>query len=203
MAVIVNPNYKPATECRLALEANLKASMEKTGETLNRIERMKISEKIAEDAVMSLLKPIAGRFIDANKLKVNQPGYDFLIDDSLRVQVKGNSFVECVQWTHKGNDPSLACLAYDVIVIVDIGVAIKKDFGRLAKYNIETKDTVDFYIIPRDEVLNHLTTCRENKMGKVIYWYKRELNQEHKEYKMQYFNLPKYKNNFAILNDLL
>jgi len=203
LAIIVNPNYKLAIEHKMALETNLKAAMEKTGEPLGRIERMKLSETIAEDAVKALLKPIEGRFIDANKIKVNQPGYDFLIDNIHRIQIKGSSFVECVQWTHKGKDPSLACLAYDIIIIVDIGVAINKNFGRLAKYNIETKDTVDYYIIPKDEVLSHLTTCRENKMGKVIYWYKRELNKEHKEYKMQYFNLPKYKNNFDILNNLL
>ena len=203
MSVIVNPNYRPAIEHRMALEANLKASIEKTGGTLGKNERMKLSEKIAEDAVKSLLAPIEGRFIDANKLKVNQPGYDFLIDNSLRVQVKGNTFVECVQWIHKGHDPSLACLGYDVIIIVDIGVTLNKDVGRLSKYNIETKDTVDYYIIPIIDVLNQLNFCIENKAGKIICWYKRELNKETIDYKRQFFELPKYLNNFSILNNML
>jgi len=203
LSLIVNPDFKLATAHKAALEASLQATLEKKGKPLGRLERIKLSESIAEDAVKALLQPIAGRFIDANTIKFNQPGYDFLIDDRIRVQIKGSSFVECVQWSHKGSDPNLACLSYDVIIVVDIGVAIRKDFGRLAKYNMETKDTVDFYIIPQHEMLRYLQVCRENKMGKIIYWYKRDLSKDNKEYKMQYFELPNYKNNFDVLNSLL
>lgn len=201
---IVDPFYRPPEKLRKVLQEGVRNNILKQGPRLSKTERIRISEKIAEDAVEALLAPFTGRYVNANKLRLNQPGYDYLIDDNLRIQVKGSSYVETVQFSHKTGDvASLACLGYDVIIIVDIGVTLESNFGRLAKHEIPVKDTVDFYIIPINVVISHLPHAMENKAGRYVTWWKRPLNPNTKEYQKQFFEFPNYSNNFGVLDNLI
>lgn len=201
---IANPLYRPPVKLRNALQSAVRYDVLKQGPGLSRDERIRVSEQIAEEAVEALLAPFTGKFINANTLRMNQPGYDYLIDNNLRLQVKGSSYVETVQFCHKSGDVAfLPCLGYDVIIIVDIGVTMESNFGRLAKYDIPVKDTVDFYIVPIEEVIAHLPHAIENKAGRYVTYWKRPLNPNTKEYQKQFFNFPKYRNNFGILDNLI
>jgi hypothetical protein len=178
-----DPLYQPPIKLRNALQEGVRCDVLKQGPGLSKAERIRISEQIAEEAVEALLAPLAGRFVNANTLRMNQPGYDYLVDNTLRLQVKGSSYVETVQFCHKSGDAtSLPCLRYDVIIIVDIDVFLESNFGRLAKYEIPVKDTVDFYIVPIDEIIAHLPHAIENKAGRYVTWWKRPLNPNTKEY---------------------
>jgi hypothetical protein len=201
--VIVNPHYCPDEKDLFSLEMNLRSQVE-TGKTLlSKSERTAISERIAEEAIRVLLAPLGERAKDANAKRLNQPGYDFTIDDNIRIQVKGNTFVECVQWSHKGSSPYDADLEYDVLIAVDIGIVLRKDFGRLKRYNLPKMDTVDFYIVPNEVVRKYLPTARKTKAGTFLYRYHRPLNINTKEYKNQFFQMSEYKNRFDLLNTIL
>ena len=201
---IVDPLYRPPEKLRNALQESVRYDVLKQGSGLSKTERIRISEKIAEEAVEALLASFTGRVVNANTLRINQPGYDYLVDNNLRLQVKGSSYVETVQFSHKSGDIAfLACLGYDVIIIIDIGVTLESNFGRLAKYEIPVKDTVDFYIVPLDEIIVHLPNAIENKAGRYVTWWKRPLNPNTKEYQKQFFKFPEYRNNFRVLDNLI
>jgi hypothetical protein len=74
--------------------------------------RKKLVGKIAEEAVAALLRKLSPphTVIDANReLAMNYPGYDFLVDDRLRIQVKGSPWVELIGWQRQ------ECVDYYVI----------------------------------------------------------------------------------------
>lgn len=203
MTLIVNPLYAPPDELRAALQEDHKSFILHKRHTIDAHNRRKISERIAEDAVEALFVPTKERIVNANALRRNQPGYDYLLDDKVKIQVKGNTWAEMVQFVHKGDDPSLPCLDYDVIIVVDIGSILESNFGKLEKYNLKANDHVDFYIFPRAIVLSQLKFSMINQARIYVYYYKYPLNPTTKECQKQFLDFPTYRNRFDILNSIL
>jgi hypothetical protein len=79
-----------------------------------------LSDRLATAAAWALLRQLVPRHrvVDANSQRRNQPGYDFLIDGRVRVQLKGGTFVESIGWAHTP-DPKAADLAFDVLLAVE------------------------------------------------------------------------------------
>ncbi|MTH94969.1 hypothetical protein [Roseibium sp. RKSG952] len=163
---------------------------------------MKLSDEIGTLAVADLLLPLTnqGHVVeDANNIRMNQPGYDFIVDRSFRIQVKTGTYVESFGWAHKVGG-SGADLEFDFLIGVDLGVLLNGNLGRLATKNIPIKDTPDFYLIPGDVVRSWVKQERRvNKRGNHIYYYKRKLNQNTKEAQTQTLELFDYLNNFDLL----
>ncbi len=203
MSLLVNPLYAPTDELKAALQEEHKSFTIYKKHIIDTASRKKMSERIAEDAVEALFAPIKWRVVNANILRKNQPGYDYLIDGKVKVQVKGNTWAEMVQFLHKGDDPSLPCLDYDVIIIVDIGAILQSNFGKLEKYNLKASQHVNFYIFSREVVLAQLKYSMINKAGIYVYYYKYPLNPSTKECQKQFLDFPTYRNRFDILNSFL
>jgi len=203
MSLIINPFYAPSDDLRTALQEDHESYTLYKKHTIDKVTRKKISERIAEDAVEALFAPIKERLVNANTIRKNQPGYDYLIDGQLKIQVKGNTWAEMVQFLHKGDDPTLPCLDYDIIIIVDIGAILESNFGKLKKHDLKASKHVDYYIMPRDIVLSQLKYSMINQAGIYVYYYKYDLNPSTKECQKQFIDFPKYRNRFDLLNNII
>lgn len=108
---------------------------------------------------------------DANLKRRNQPGFDVLIDGSYRVQVKGNTNFQTVQFSHKSLDG--ADLDYDLVLVVDIGVTLDGNDASKPLTFAPVKTCADIYAVPNSVVRNWLAEGRcVNKRGNWIHFYK-------------------------------
>lgn len=140
---------------------------------------------------------------DANLRRRNQPGYDFLIDGRIRIQLKGNSFVESIGWAHTP-DPAAPDLGFDLLVAADLGVVLDGRVGRLAAKPIPVKPVIDFYLVPGDVVRSWVAQRRRvNARGAHIYLYKYPLTPGTREDQGQTRELAEWQGRFDVLDRLL
>ncbi|MEX1663777.1 hypothetical protein AB4874_19600 [Thioclava sp. 15-R06ZXC-3] len=170
---------------------------------LTGVARMRLSDRLATQATHQLLNALLGRVhkvSDANDIRRNQPGYDFIVDDHFRVQVKAGCYVESFGWAHKVGG-SGADLDFDFLLGVDLGVMLNGRQGRLARVDIPVKPFPDFYCIPGATVREWVDLGRRvNARGNHIYLYKRPINLETKEAQRQTLELADYLGRFDLLS---
>jgi hypothetical protein len=144
-----DPEFRPTEPERALLESCVHASVLRRPPPMPGHERARLSDRPATEAANALLSRLAPicRVKDANHVRRNQPGYDFLVDGRIRVQLKGNGFVESIGWAHSP-DLAAADLAFDLLLAVDLGVVLDGRVGRLAAKPIPVKPFVDYYLVP-------------------------------------------------------
>jgi hypothetical protein len=172
-------------------------------------ERKKLSGDLAMDATMALLAPArkAMSVVDVNDARRNMPGYDILVADHLRIQVKGGTYVDSVGWAHTAHNPAAADLAFDIEIVVDVGVVLDpRPLGRRndGRDQVPLKPHVDFYIIPGEVVRSQVGRADHiNGRGAHLYLYKRTKKAGDQEYRGQWFELPTWRNRFDVLEAAL
>jgi hypothetical protein len=122
MIGLKNPNFVIDPNTRRLLNEAVRADVLGRPSPFMRGERKRLSERLATEATLALLAPIRSshKVEDANEQRRQMPGYDLVIDQRLRIQVKGGTYVESVGWT-QSDSPNAADLEYDVLVLVDLG----------------------------------------------------------------------------------
>ncbi len=166
---------------------------------------MRLPDRLATEAANALFSRLAPvcPVQDANHIRRNQPGNDFLADGRIRVQLKGNSFVESIGWAQTP-DPAAADLAFDLLLAVDLGVVLDGRVGRLAGQPIPVKPFVDYYLVPGAVVREWVALGRRvNGRGAHIYLYKYPLQPGIKEEIGQTQELADWRGRFAVLASLL
>jgi hypothetical protein len=169
----------------------------------SRGERHRLSEMLAMDAAMAMLRPVRRLMTVIDDLRRNMPGYDILVGDRLRIQVKGGTYVDSIGWTHTAGLPEAKDLQLDIEVVVDIGVVLNpRPFGprRDGRDQIPLQPHVDFYIIPGDVVRAQVATgARVNRAGAHLYLYKQRLRPGTKEHERQWLGLAEWRNRFDVI----
>lgn len=198
---IRNPDFRPDPVDLGVLQARF---FERFGGAAPRIGVHKIkgvTDRIAEracEAVLLQLSP-AHTWINANSLRTNNPGFDYLIDGRTRIQVKGSSHVEQPGWHHKP-DPRHKSLEFDLLFLVDVGVCLETNAGRFAKYRWRRNDTVDYYIVPNAIVREWVRNPRYPNSGRLeIYWNRRPFGPSTKQHLGQTMEIQTYKDRFDLL----
>lgn len=203
-AGLVDPCFRPPEEERRLLEGCVHASVLRRPAPLSPAERVALSDRLATEAAWALLGQLRPhwRVEDANARRRNQPGYDFLLDGRVRVQLKGGTFVESIGWTHKG--PGRADLDFDVLLAVDLGVTLDGGVGRLANKGIPVKPHADFYVVPGEVVRAWVAEGRRvNARGTHIYMYKYPLRPGTRENLCQTPELAGWRCRFDVLTAAL
>lgn len=186
------------------LQACVSGDLQRKPKPLSGINRTRLSDRLATRAAQQLFDALFGdrhRVQDANKLRRNQPGYDFIVDDQFRIQVKAGCYVESFGWAHKVGG-SGADLDFDFLLGVDLGVMLDGRQGRLASVDIPVKPFPDFYCIPGVAVRNWVELGRRiNARGNHLYLYKRPINPKTKEAQRQTLELADYRGRFDLLTE--
>lgn len=203
--MLADPRFMLPEHTRRLLEDCVRASVLGTPSPLAARQRIALSDELATAAAWALLRQLQPhhQVIDANHLRRNQPGYDFLIDGRVRLQLKGGTFVESIGWAHTP-DPRAADLDFDILLAVDMGVTLDGRVGRLACKPIPVQEAVVYYVVPGDIVRSWVTEGRRiNKRGAHIYLYKYPLKKGCKEEYCQTYELATWRNRFDVLKAAL
>ena len=196
--MIVDPLFKPPAEMLDVLQLRKEG---KIGP--NQVKN--VTERIAEMACEALLDqlPERHRWQNANSIRRNQAGYDFIVDDQVRIQVKGTDAIEQVGFAFKP-DPTHPSLDFDVFVFVHIGACLKSDFGRFAQYGWPVSEHVHYYVIPNTIVRGWVEKPRYLNTGRVeIYWNRRPFAPDSKQHRLQTREILEYRNRFEEITRLL
>lgn len=192
-----NPGFQPA---RVDLDI---LNSRKQNRTRERVKS--VTEHIAEAACEALLRqlPAPHSWRNANAARRNQPGYDYLIDERIRIQVKGTDAIEQVGWAHK---PDLAhpSLDYDVLLFVHVGICLDPAFGRFTKYQLLSQPYVDYYVIPNAVVREWVSSPRYANKGRVeLYFNQRPFSPTSRQHLGQTREILSCKDRFEILEKLI
>jgi hypothetical protein len=163
--------------------------------------REALSERLAMRAVIhELQRRFPGSSIeDANASRKNQPGFDVLIDRKVKIQIKGSTYVECVQWFMK---PSLSesSMDFDYLIAVDLGCMLNSNVGRLAKWGLRIRSEPDFYVLPKVRVETMLANPRMvNGRGVAFYLYHRPVKPGTSEDIGQFKELAAFRSRFDLI----
>ena len=165
-----------------------------------------VTERIAEEACEALLRQLEAqqhKWVSANAVRRNQRGYDYLVNDKIRVQVKGTDTVEQVGWAHKP-DITHPSFDFDVLVFVHVGACLDTSYGKFAKYNWKAQPFVDYYIIPNEIIRQWVGNPRYLNKGRVeLYWNRRPYPADSKQHMGQTREILEYRDRFDHLVDLL
>ncbi|QQP91271.1 hypothetical protein IGS68_08725 [Skermanella sp. TT6] len=210
MISIANPLWRPSEAIvqRLNLAVLQEIGTGKSNE-FGRNERHHISRTLAMDATMAMLAPAAKIMpvVDADEIRRNMPGYDILVGDRLRVQVKGGTYVDSIGWAHTANRPEAADLNFDIEIAVDIGAILDpRPLGRRrdGREDIPMRRYVDFYIIPGDVIRAQVAKgIHVNGRGVHLYLYKRRIRPGTKEHDCQWFGMAEWRNRFDVVENAL
>jgi hypothetical protein len=113
-----------------------------------------IAELVAMERIAIALP--GSRVMNANDVRRNNPGYDLLVDDRVRIQVKGSAWVELIGWSHVSDVKDVG-LDYDAVAFVDLGCCIDGRVGRLTHILPAPRTEPDIYIVPVTDVRAFLT----------------------------------------------
>lgn len=173
--------------------------------------RKTTSERIAVTASERLLSSLGPGWtvIDANTIKRNMDGHDLLVSRTgaparrLRIQVKGSSYIENLQWWPRANTDA-ADWGYDVLLLVDIGVTMAAP-GRFAKLEPFRHPHVVFYVFSRSQAVSELAhAIRDPEDEKVFiyrYWLPRRANSLEGNHQIQDIGL--YRGRFETIEKAL
>jgi hypothetical protein len=201
-SLLKDPLYRPSPDVHRMLEDDVRSDVLRQQRVLTSQERRVLSDKLAMAATTLLLKQLEPTYkvVDANIIRRNHPGFDFLIDDKIRVQVKGATYVEGFGWPVSRE----ASLDFDVLVWVDVGVTLNGNVGRLATVNLPVKPHADFYIVPIAVIRQWLARTQAiNGRGTNIYLWKRPLKPGSKEEREQTRDLANWVGRFDVIEGLL
>jgi len=204
MTRIKNPCFRLNEADAELLTRDVHAEVLKQPRVLTRQARTRLSDRLATEAVSTLLAQLEPEWTvqDANAIRNNNPGYDFLVGENLRVQVKGNTYVEVLNWTHPRelDHPSLG---FDVLVLVDIGTTIDANVGRL-RGKLPIREDVDYYIVPGSVVRDWVRTTKGRRGDSAsIYLWRIERRPDSAEYRNQTRELRDWRNRFDVLERML
>lgn len=118
---------------RTVLNAYVAASVNAGPKPIGVPAREELSESVAVEASLATLRQLfpGEHCTDANLLRANQPGFDILLGNRIRIQVKGSSYVEGVQFFLRP-DVDGAHMDFDFLICVDMGVTLEKAMEDLA-----------------------------------------------------------------------
>jgi len=200
--MLMDPMYRPSSTDLDLLQADVCADVLRQTRLLTPHQRRAMSDRLAIEAALAVLRQLEPRHsvADANTVRRNQPGFDFLVDGGIKVQVKGATYVEGFGWAVK----SEKALDFDVLIYVDIGVVINGNVGRLSSAAIPVKPYADYYIVPINIVKELLNKRRAiNGRGNNLYLWKRLLNPNTAEYRGQAVELLEWLGRFDVIDQLL
>ena len=200
--MLKDPLYRPSSIDLDLLQRDVRTDVLKQPRILTRSQRVALSERLATEAALALLRQLEPIHIvvDANKLRFNQPGYDFIVDNKVKIQVKGATFVEGWGWAVKGEKS----LDFDVLLYIDIGVVVDGNVGRLAKTPIAVKSYADFYVVPISVVRMWLDRkLAINARGNNLYLWKTRLNPNTAEYRNQTVEFLDWRGRFDVIDNLI
>jgi hypothetical protein len=205
--MISNPHYRLAPDLLRRLTEAVDADVTRRAPPFTPYERKRISAHIGLDAMDALLKPCKGRVevVDATYRRQRKNiHYDFLLDGRIRVKAKCGTYVESIGWTQK-EDPDGTDLDFDVLVVVDAGVTLSSAVGRLARYAIPMRETVDYYVLPQPVVRRWvMERGYVNGKGVQIYLYKRPFDRPGTAEEMgETRELAEFRNRFDPLNEAI
>ena len=125
---------------------------------------------IGERCAIALLKeklPKSVAVFDANRTRMNQPGYDLELVGKQRVlvSVKALSHVEGFGWMQKNTAKSLN---FDYLLHINFGCMLTP-MGRCSKYGIPVKGEPEAYVVPK-EVVQHLRARGSGSLGWIYCW---------------------------------
>jgi len=107
-----------------------------------------VGERCAK-ALLSERFPSA-TIMDANEVRMNQSGHDFVVSDKGRalVSVKALAHVEGFGWLQGSSEKSLA---FDIVLHINFGCMLTPK-GRYARFGIPVRQGPEVYIVPRRTV---------------------------------------------------
>jgi hypothetical protein len=158
---------------RVLLEQCVQGALFKRPKPISKHQHRVVTDRLATDVAKGYLRHLlpTASIVDANELRVNQPGHDILVNDSHRIQVKGNSNFQDVQFAHRY--PPGVDLAYDTVLVIDIGITLNGNNPSDPANHVPVKAYPDIYVVPNPIVRNWLEERRcLNKRGNWIHFYK-------------------------------
>lgn len=200
--MLKDPLYRPSPSDLDLLQRDVRTDVMKQPRILTRQQRVALSDRLATEAAVALLRQLEPihTVVDANKVRFNQPGFDFLIDGKIKIQVKGATFVEGWGWAVKGEKS----LDFDVLLYIDIGVIVDGNVGRLAKRPIPVKPYADFYVVPISVVRVWLDRkLAINARGNNLYLWKTELTPGTAEHRNQTVEFRDWRGKFDVIDRLI
>jgi hypothetical protein len=202
---LTNPRAAPtADQLRTLNDARRIKLLRETAPRPSQSELAALSDEIATAALWALLRPYQDAgipVVDANDWRRNQPGYDFLVDDRVRIQLKSSSYLDCIGWAQKTG----AAMEFDVLVFVDIGITMDKSYyAPLAPHRLPTRPCLDFYVIPQSVVAGWVAAPRYvTRRGVMLYSYARPVQPGTKEAAGQTHEIRSWRDRFDIIDDLV
>ncbi|MEX2495604.1 MAG: hypothetical protein WD448_05910 [Woeseia sp.] len=208
--MLTDPGYRPPQSVIDRLNHAVASEVVGRKQTeFRRGERPRISETIGIQAAFAALAPLRSHMTlaDANQMRRNQSGYDLIVDDRVRIQVKCGTYVDSIGLAHTWGKPDAADLDYDVLFLVDAGVMLNpRPAGTRpdGRSQIPIKNVVDFYIVPNEEVRRQVALGRHvNRKGAQLYLYKRIINSGTKEFAGQWLDLVDWHNRWDVMDRAL
>lgn len=204
---LVDPQFVPRPEDLGLLQTALRSKLEKSPAGPSRQGRVNLSARLGEEAALALFSPLAQAnvpVIDANTIRRNHPGFDYLLNGHLRVQVKCSTHYNCVQTSFKSDVQT----AFDVLLMVDVGCMLDARFGPHRDRPLVSSAAVEYYVVPQSVVVAFLNseTCIVNGKGRWFYcfrdWVQAEMNPT-RDFKGQYFDLHTWRSRWDVIEDAL
>tara|TARA_R100001163_G_C5065368_1_gene203304 strand:+ start:2439 stop:3128 length:690 start_codon:yes stop_codon:yes gene_type:complete len=151
--------YVLPDDARLALQGYCREELEgvpASDRSLPTVQRRRLLEQHGELAVEHLVRQLRPdvTFQNANEVRRNQPGYDYVMDNRVRVQVKGRCWVQMVDFQAK----PLSALRYwesDLFILANFAPLIDGRWGKHRREDeLAPKANMDFYIAPTNEIMD-------------------------------------------------
>lgn len=145
------PSYIVPHEHRAHLEAYCRDDL--TGVEIARTRLMERRRILDTHAMAYALGELRARHpgatvVDANTIKMNNPGYDIMIDDRIRIQVKGRCWIEMIDFAVPTLEKAKAWES-DFWIAVDFAGLIDGRHGKYATTpEMAPNGRIDPYILP-------------------------------------------------------
>lgn len=145
------PSYIVPQDDRDFLEAYCRDDLTRT--SISRERQTQRRQLLNRHAMAFTLEELRARHpgstvVDANTIKMNNPGYDILIDDRIRIQVKGRCWKEMIDFAIPALEKEKAWQS-DFWIAVDFAGLINGCFGRYANTTeMAPNGQIDPYTLP-------------------------------------------------------
>ncbi|NUB11900.1 hypothetical protein GAY28_03740 [Azospirillum brasilense] len=201
--------YAISVEDAIAIE---EGQLQRSDRRVSPGRRKTISDKMAIDATEALLAPL--RLLGGTVRNADLPGrskqigFDYLLERGhrrLHLQVKGSSQVDYLGWQHKRNNRGeIPGMQYDLLLLVDTGVACPAAVGRLDPVRFPTVGrTAEFYLFTVEQVRRIIENPERWNTSEVWIgaWRNKHPGAGTKEYRRQYQEIwtPLHRNAFSVI----